>query len=164
MRREGLVHHGIELRFNRRGHRIDLHELTGGRAITVYGQHEVVKDLIAARLESGGQILFDVESVGIDGFEGDSPRIRFRHDGEPCEIACDYIGGCDGFHGVCRPSIPAAALHCYEKIYPVRLARHPGRSRARVPRADLRSPRARIRPAEHAQSANQPPVPAVPPR
>ena len=118
MRREGLVHHGIELRFNRRGHRIDLHELTGGRAITVYGQHEVVKDLIAARLESGGQILFDVESVGIDGFEDGSPRIRFRHDGEPCEIACDYIGGCDGFHGVCRPSIPAAALHCYEKIYP----------------------------------------------
>jgi p-hydroxybenzoate 3-monooxygenase len=118
MRREGLVHHGIELRFNRRGHRIDMHELTGGRAITVYAQHEVVKDLIAARLSYGGETLFEVDHVDIDGFGGDSPRIRFHHEGELHEIACDYIGGCDGFHGICRPSIPAGELQCYEKIYP----------------------------------------------
>ena len=83
MRREGLVHHGIELRFNRRGHRIDLHELTGGRAITVYGQHEVVKDLIDARLQAGGQIFFEV-GAGRDStdFDGESPRIAFQHAGE----------------------------------------------------------------------------------
>jgi p-hydroxybenzoate 3-monooxygenase len=117
MRREGLVHHGIELRFNRRGHRIDLHELTGGRAITVYSQHELVKDLIRARLDYGGPILFDADHAAIDGFDGDSPRIRFVHDGEPCEIACDYIGGCDGFHGICRSSV-AGALRCYANTYP----------------------------------------------
>jgi p-hydroxybenzoate 3-monooxygenase len=118
MRREGLVHHGIELRFNRRGHSIDLHELTGGRAITVYGQNEVVKDLIAARLSYGGPILFEVDHVGIAGLDGDSPRIDFHQEGEPHEIICDYIGGCDGFHGICRPSVPCGALRFYEKTYP----------------------------------------------
>ena len=118
LHREGLVHHGIELRFNRRGHRIDMYELTGGRAITVYGQHEVVKDLIAARLSAGGEIRFGVEDVSIDGFDGDAPRIRFRHENKTCELACDYIAGCDGFHGVCRPSIGADTLHVYEKTYP----------------------------------------------
>jgi p-hydroxybenzoate 3-monooxygenase len=118
MRREGMVHHGIELRFHRRGHRIDLHELTGGRCITVYGQHEVVKDLIAARRGYEGPLLFEVEEVSIAGFESDSPRIRFRHAGEPREIICDYIGGCDGSHGICRSSIPSGALRFYEKIYP----------------------------------------------
>jgi p-hydroxybenzoate 3-monooxygenase len=118
MRREGLVHHGIELRFNRRSHRIDMHELTGGRAIMVYAQHEVLKDLIAARLHAKGEIMFGVDSVRIDGLDGDSPRILFQHNDEPHQIVCDYIGGCDGFHGICRPSIPAAALRCYEKTYP----------------------------------------------
>jgi len=117
MRRQGLVHHGVELRFAARGHRIDFRELTG-RAITVYAQHEVIKDLVQARLATGGQILFEVEDVGIEGFEGDAPRIRFRHGGEPCEIACEYIAGCDGFHGVCRPSVPAGALRFYEKTFP----------------------------------------------
>ena len=118
MRREGLVHHGIELRFNRRAHRIDMHELTGGRAITVYAQHEVLKDLIAARLQAHGKILFGVDNVAIEGFDRDSPRVHFRHNGEPYEIVCDYIGGCDGFHGICRPAIPPAAIRCYEKTYP----------------------------------------------
>jgi p-hydroxybenzoate 3-monooxygenase len=77
MRREGLVHHGIELRFNRRGHRIDLHELTGGRSITVYSQHELVKDLIRARLDYGGPIVFDADHAAIDGFDCDSPRRSF---------------------------------------------------------------------------------------
>ena len=118
MRREGLVHHGIELRFNRQGHRIDMYELTGGRAITVYGQHEVVKDLIRARLHAGGQVCFEVDRVSVHGFDGTSPRIRFTKDGEPREIACDFIGGCDGFHGICRPSIPDGALRFFEKVYP----------------------------------------------
>jgi p-hydroxybenzoate 3-monooxygenase len=118
MCREGLVHHGIELRFDRRGHRIDLHELTGGRAVTVYGQHEVVKDLIQARMAYGGPLFFEVDSARIEGFDGESPHIRFRSDGEECGIACDYIAGCDGFHGICRPSIPSGVLRFYEKTYP----------------------------------------------
>ena len=118
MRREGLLHHGIELRFNRRGHRIDFQELTG-RAITVYAQHEVVKDLVQARMAAGGQIFFQAEGVGIEGFQEDAPRIRFRHGGEDCQIACDYIAGCDGSHGICRPSVTAGALRYYEKVYPL---------------------------------------------
>ncbi|MGA2722617.1 MAG: 4-hydroxybenzoate 3-monooxygenase [Bryobacteraceae bacterium] len=117
LRREGLVHHGIELCFARRGHRIDMHALTG-RAITVYAQHEVAKDLIAARLQAGGQILFEAGQVEIHDFDGESPRIAFQHAGENYELACDFIGGCDGFHGICRPSIPAGALRFYEKAYP----------------------------------------------
>jgi p-hydroxybenzoate 3-monooxygenase len=118
MRREGLVHHGIELCFHRRGHRIDLYELTGGRAITVYAQHEIVKDLIQVRLAYGGPLVFEVDSVRIHGFDGEEPRILYRSAGEDCEIECDYIAGCDGFHGICRPSIPSGILHFYEKTYP----------------------------------------------
>ena len=119
MRREGLVHHGIELRFGGRGHRIDLSGLTGGRAITVYGQHEVVKDLIAARLDAGEPILFEVEDVSVHEVNTATPTIRFRKDGEGQELACDVIAGCDGFHGVCRPSIPEGVLSVYERIYPL---------------------------------------------
>ncbi len=118
MRREGLIHHGIELRFNHEGHRIDLYELTGGRAITVYGQHEVVKDLIDARQRAGAQVWFEVDNVTVHDFDSESPRIGFALDGQPHEIACDFIGGCDGFHGVCRPSLPPGALRFYEKVYP----------------------------------------------
>jgi p-hydroxybenzoate 3-monooxygenase len=118
MRREGLVHHGFELRFNRQAHRINLFELTGGRCIAVYGQQEVVKDLVAARLNANGQILFEVEDVSIHDFDSASPKIRFRGNGASHEISCDFIAGCDGFHGICRPSIPHAALTCYERVYP----------------------------------------------
>ena len=117
MRREGLVHHGIELRFERRGHRVDLHELTGGRAITVYGQQEVVKDMIDARLAAGGLVFFEASDVRVEGFE-EAPAIHFRHGGSEHRIDCDFLGGCDGFHGVCRPSIPAGALATYEREYP----------------------------------------------
>src|SRR5918912_2115122 len=118
MKKEGMVHHGIELRFGGQGHRIDMYELTGGRAITVYGQHEVVKDLIAARLGAGGQILFEAEAVSVHDLDTSTPRIRFQKDGEDQELTCDVIAGCDGFHGVCRPSIPEGALTVYERKYP----------------------------------------------
>jgi p-hydroxybenzoate 3-monooxygenase len=114
LKREGLVHHGLELRFNREGHRIDLHDLTGGRCITVYGQQEVVKDLIAARIKSGGEIIFTSEEVAIHGFDTPEPCIRLRNH----EIRCDFIAGCDGFHGICRPSIPDGVLTVYERGYP----------------------------------------------
>ncbi|MDQ3911775.1 MAG: 4-hydroxybenzoate 3-monooxygenase [Actinomycetota bacterium] len=118
MQREGMVHHGLELRFNGQGHRIDMHELTDGRSITVYGQHEVVKDLIHARLDAGGQIIFEAEDVSVHDLESENPAIRYRKDGEDRELACDIIAGCDGFHGVCRPSIPEGVLTIYERKYP----------------------------------------------
>jgi p-hydroxybenzoate 3-monooxygenase len=116
--REGLVHDGIEIQFAGRRQRIDFPSLTGGRRITVYGQQEVVKDLIAARLSTGRPLLFEVGEVRIDGFELDSPVIRFRHDGEDVELRCDFIAGCDGSHGVCRDSIPAHVLTPFERVYP----------------------------------------------
>ncbi len=118
LRREGLRHHGIELRFGGQGHRIDMTELTGGRAITVYGQQEVVKDLIGARLAAGGQVLFDASDVGVHALESTRPRIRFRRDGAQTEIECDVIAGCDGFHGICRPSVPAGVFRAFERAYP----------------------------------------------
>jgi p-hydroxybenzoate 3-monooxygenase len=117
LQREGLVHHGIELRFAGRGHRIDLSGLTGGRAITVYAQQEVVKDLIAARLDAGGQVLFEVADVSVHDF-ATAPTIRYRRNGKTEEVSCDFIAGCDGFHGVCRPSLPAGAFAGHEKEYP----------------------------------------------
>jgi p-hydroxybenzoate 3-monooxygenase len=118
LQRESLIHHGIELRFNRRGHRINLYELSGGKAITVYAQHEVIKDLVAARLEAGGRIIFEAADVSVHGFDGASPTIRFRSNGKAEELRCDYIAGCDGFHGVCRPSIPQSALTEFDHVYP----------------------------------------------
>jgi len=118
LRREGLVHHGIELRFGGRGHRIDMTALTGGRAITVYGQQEVVKDLIAARLDAGGPILFEAADVAVAGLEGPAPAIRFRHAGAPRSLECDFIAGCDGFHGICRGAVPAGVLRTFERAYP----------------------------------------------
>ena len=118
MRREGLVHRGFYLQFERQRHRIALDELTDGRAITVYGQQEVVKDLIAARLAAGGQIVFEAEDVAINDFDGEQPSVRYMHQGAEHELLCDFIAGCDGFHGVCRPSIPNGVLQVYEKNYP----------------------------------------------
>jgi p-hydroxybenzoate 3-monooxygenase len=118
MGREGLVHHGIELRFAGEGHRLDLTALSGGRSITVYGQQEVVKDLIAARLSEGLPIHFEASDVQVEGFDSRSPRVRFVAEGRPAQLDCDFIAGCDGFHGVCRPSIPAGVLSVYERAYP----------------------------------------------
>jgi p-hydroxybenzoate 3-monooxygenase len=116
MKREGLIHDGVEIRFNGRGHRIDFKELTG-RSITIYAQQEVVKDLIAARLAAEAEILFETEDVSVRDFDSAEPKIRFIKNGEPAEIQCDFIAGCDGFHGVCRPSI-AKALTLYERVFP----------------------------------------------
>ncbi|HET9995329.1 MAG TPA: 4-hydroxybenzoate 3-monooxygenase [Candidatus Acidoferrum sp.] len=118
MMRQGLRHYGIELRFGGRGHRIDFQELTGGKSVMVYAQHEVVKDLTNARIAAEGQLLFDVEDVSVHDFEGSKPKIKFRKDGVAQEITCDFIAGCDGFHGICRPSIPAGVLTAFERVYP----------------------------------------------
>ena len=116
--REGLVHDGIELQFAGERHRIDFPSLTGGRRITVYGQQEVVKDLIAGRLQTGRPLLFEAEAVALDELEGDAPAVRFRHDGEERELRCDLIAGCDGSHGVSRESVPAGVLRPFEREYP----------------------------------------------
>ena len=118
LHREGLVHGGIELAFGGRRHRIDFEDLTGGKAVTVYGQTEVTKDLNRAREAAGGQIVFEAEEVTLQDFDGDSPRLSYRVDGSEHELRCDFIAGCDGFHGVSRRSVPAAALATFERVYP----------------------------------------------
>ncbi len=118
LKQQGLIHHGIELSFNEKRHRIDLYELTGGRAITVYGQQEVVKDLIKARLDVNAPLFFEVENTSIHDLETNAPKIRFEKDGTEQEIVCDFIAGCDGFHGICRPTIPAGVLNVYDRVYP----------------------------------------------
>jgi p-hydroxybenzoate 3-monooxygenase len=118
MMRQGLVHRGIELSFQGRRHRIDFHELTDGRAITVYGQQEVVKDLIAARLDGGGPLYFEVAETSVHDLDTERPKIRFRRNDQEHEFECDFIAGCDGFHGICRPSIPAGVLQTFERAYP----------------------------------------------
>ena len=115
---EGLVHEGIELGFRRERHRIDFAELTGGKCVTVYGQHEVVKDLIARRIADGGSILFEVNDVTVHDIESDSPAIRFTYEDVQYQLGCDFVAGCDGFHGICRPSIPKGALTFYDRSYP----------------------------------------------
>ncbi|HEY3734877.1 MAG TPA: 4-hydroxybenzoate 3-monooxygenase [Streptosporangiaceae bacterium] len=116
--REGLVHHGIELRFGGAAHRIAFDRLVPGRAITVYGQQEVVKDLIAARLAAGGQLLFEVSDVVPEDIATGRPTISFTHQGERRRLSCDFIAGCDGFHGVCRPAIPDGVLTVFDREYP----------------------------------------------
>jgi p-hydroxybenzoate 3-monooxygenase len=115
--REGLVHEGFELRFDGARHRLPFTELTGWTTC-MYGQQEVVKDLIRAREAAGGRIHFGVEDARPLDVETDAPRVRCTVGGEPTEIAADFIAGCDGFHGVCRPSIPAGVLTTYEHAYP----------------------------------------------
>ena len=118
LHREGLVHRGLELRFDGRGHRIDFAELTGGRAITVYGQQEVVKDLIAARQGYDGELRFEAEDVSLHDLDGERPCIRFSHEGADHELRCDVVAGCDGFHGISRPTVPEGVLRISEREYP----------------------------------------------
>jgi p-hydroxybenzoate 3-monooxygenase len=118
LKREGLVHYGIELRFKGHGHRIDFKDLTGGKGITIYAQHEVLKDLNNARLATGGQTIFEAENVAVRDFDTDSAKIFFRKDDKDFELQCDFIAGCDGFHGICRPAIPGNVLTMYDRNYP----------------------------------------------
>src|SRR5260221_2314447 len=118
MQREGAVHHGIELRFDGEGHRIPLSELTNGRTITLYAQHEVLRDLIAARLNHGGHILFNVKDVQLFDVSSHQPRLQFVHEHEQMELQCDFIAGCDGFHGVSRASLPEAIQTVFTRFYP----------------------------------------------
>jgi p-hydroxybenzoate 3-monooxygenase len=118
LQRECLTHHGIVLRFHRGSHRIDFNDLTGGKTVTIYAQQEVIKDLVAARLAAGLPILFDVEDVSVHGYDGSSPSIRFHAAGREEVLHCDYIAGCDGFHGICRPSLPAGVLTEFDRVYP----------------------------------------------
>jgi p-hydroxybenzoate 3-monooxygenase len=118
LEREGMRHEGIELGLNRKRYRIALSALTGGKAVTVYGQHEVVKDLIARRVADGGDLRFECGEVSIHDLGGAEPSVRcVRENGED-EIQCTFIAGCDGFHGVCRTSIPEGVLTLYERTYP----------------------------------------------
>jgi p-hydroxybenzoate 3-monooxygenase len=117
LHREALVHHGLELRFFGEGHRIPLTDLTG-KVVTIYGQNEVMKDLIDARLAAGGEIRFEAEAVDLDDLDTTAPKIRFREGGEEKVLACDFVAGCDGFHGMCRPVIPADKITVYDREYP----------------------------------------------
>jgi p-hydroxybenzoate 3-monooxygenase len=117
MAREGLKHHGVELRFSGSGHRIDFAALTG-QSVTVYSQHEVVKDLVARRLADGGALVFEAQEASVHDLDTDHPSIRFVADGQAQTLACDFIAGCDGFHGICRPAVPEGVLTAFERVYP----------------------------------------------
>ena len=114
----GLRHAGLYLSFHGQRHHIDMAELTGGKAITVYGQNEVVRDLIDARVATSRPLYFEADRVSVGDLHASQPAIRFRHAGSDHEIRCDFIAGCDGFHGICRPSIPDGILTIYERSYP----------------------------------------------
>ena len=114
---EGLVHDGFSLAFGDRLHRIDLHALTG-KSVTVYGQTEVTRDLIAARAAAGAQTIYEAEDVALHAFDGGSPMVTFKAGGKAHELACDFIAGCDGYHGVSRRSVPDAAIASFERVYP----------------------------------------------
>ncbi|MEU0203929.1 MULTISPECIES: 4-hydroxybenzoate 3-monooxygenase [unclassified Streptomyces] len=118
MDREGLRHDGIELRFDRRRHRVDFPALTGGRSVMVYAQTEVCKDLIALQLREGGPLLFEAEALAVEDAGTDAPRVRFRHQGREDVLECAYVVGCDGFWGVARQAIPAALTQVFERTYP----------------------------------------------
>jgi len=115
--REGLVHDGVELAFEGDRHRICLKQLTG-KCVTVYGQTEVTRDLIEARLAAGGEIVFEAADVTPVDVTSAHPRVRYTHDGQEFEIACDFIAGCDGFHGVSRKTIPKNLRREFERVYP----------------------------------------------
>lgn len=115
---EGLPHDGIELLFKGARHRIDLHQLTGGSRVTVYGQTEVTRDLMDARAAEGLTTVYEAQNVQVHDFDGQSPRVTYEKDGQTHTLHCDFIAGCDGYHGVCRASAPADLLKTYERVYP----------------------------------------------
>jgi p-hydroxybenzoate 3-monooxygenase len=118
LHREGIVHHSIELAFDGRRHPIDVHQLTGGKVVTAYGQTELTHDLMDARIAEKLPTVYEAQDVAVSGFDGDHPQVTYRKDGVTHSIDCDFIAGCDGFHGVCRASVPKGAIREYEKVYP----------------------------------------------
>ncbi len=118
MHREGLVHGGFELAFGGARHRIDMKTLTGGKQVMVYGQTEVTRDLMADRAAKGLTTVYEAANVSLHDFDGAKPRVRYQKDGATHELECDFIAGCDGYHGVSRASVPAGALHTFERVYP----------------------------------------------
>ena len=118
MHAEGLVHHGFELCFAGARHRIDLHGLTGGKQVMVYGQTEVTRDLMAARAAAGLTTVYEAKDVAPHDFDSPAPRLTYSVDGRPHELRCEFIAGCDGYHGACRASVPPHALSIFEKVYP----------------------------------------------
>lgn len=118
MDREGIVHEGIELRFDRGAHRLDFPALTGGRSVMVYAQTEVVKDLVTHQLTDGGPLLFEAQAHSVEGADTDRPLVRYVHEGRQQTLSCDYVVGCDGFHGVVRDAVPESVRTTYERTYP----------------------------------------------
>ncbi|WP_026379699.1 4-hydroxybenzoate 3-monooxygenase [Afifella pfennigii] len=118
MREEGLVHHGIDIAFGGGRHRIDLSGPTGGKGVIIYGQTEVTQDLMDRREADDAPTFYEAEDVAISGFDRHMPETRFIHEGRAHTLLCDFIAGCDGFHGVCRPSVPQGALDIAERVYP----------------------------------------------
>ena len=148
MDREGLVHDGFELAFDGRRERIDLKGLTG-RTVMIYGQTEVTRDLMDARRASGARTFYNAAEVALHDLQSDRPHVTFTHNGETLRLDCDYIAGCDGFHGVARRSIPTGVLREFERVYPsAGSACWPTPAGGRG--AGLRRPRARLRPVQHA--------------
>ncbi|WP_332368880.1 4-hydroxybenzoate 3-monooxygenase [Spirosoma telluris] len=116
--REGLVHDGVILSYNGQRHRVDLAQLTGGSRVTIYAQTEVVKDLIRLRMDAGESILFEAEATTIEGLDTNASMIQYVHNGENHTLICDFVAGCDGFHGISRQTIPASLTTVYDKVYP----------------------------------------------
>jgi p-hydroxybenzoate 3-monooxygenase len=115
---EAIVHGGLDLCFRGTRHRIDLHALTGGKSVTVYGQTEVTRDLMDAREASGAKSVYEAEDVSLHGFDSAHPKVRYVENGVAHEVACEFIAGCDGYHGVSRPSVPAGSITLHERVYP----------------------------------------------
>ena len=118
LQREGLVHEGVEIALDGRRHRIDMKALTGGSCVTVYGQTQIQKDLFERRLGDNANIVLEAAPVSLHDVESDRPSLRYLRDGVEHRVDCDFIAGCDGFHGICRASIPADRLELFERVYP----------------------------------------------
>jgi len=117
MQREGLIHDGTQICFAGERHRIDFRALTGA-GVMVYGQTEITRDLMDGRAASGQSTVYEAQDVSLHDFAGEKPRVRYRNDGKETEVACDFIAGCDGFHGVSRQSVPRDSIRNYERVYP----------------------------------------------
>jgi p-hydroxybenzoate 3-monooxygenase len=117
MLREGMIDEGLDIRFRHKTIHLNLTELTGGNNVMIYGQQEVVKDLIKARVDAGQPLIFEAEVTAIDGLDEDKPVIRYRHSGEEKTLAADFVAGCDGYHGISRRSVPEGAITAFEQTY-----------------------------------------------